>query len=258
MTLRALVFDVDGTLADTEEAHRQSFNDAFVRFGLPWTWDRARYRELLRVSGGKERLAQFVASLPLPDPERQRLLASVPLIHREKTRLYAELVADGRCPLRPGVARLLEEATDAGLQLAIASTTSPANVDALLAAQLPRRARFTAVACGDHVREKKPAPDIYRLALALLGRSAGECVAFEDSRNGLLAAKAAGLCTVVTPSTWNAGDSFAEADLLLPHLGDAAHPLPASAAQALGSACVDVPALRALLERTTRGACAPA
>jgi HAD superfamily hydrolase (TIGR01509 family) len=263
MTLRALIFDVDGTLADTEETHRQSFNDAFLRLGLPWDWDKARYRDLLRVSGGKERIAHFVDALRVPEAEKARLRALVPQIHHEKTRLYTELIADGRCQLRPGVARLLEEAARADLKLAIASTTSPANVDALLGAQLRGRVRFDAIACGDHVPAKKPAPDIYRLALSMLGRSANECVAFEDSVNGVRAAKAAGLCTVATPSQWTAGDAFEGADLVLPHLGEPALPLAPADAAALGGTCVDVASLRALLDRAGRqpagsGAAAPA
>jgi HAD superfamily hydrolase (TIGR01509 family) len=236
MSLEALIFDFDGTLADTEETHRQAFNDAFLRFDLDWEWPIPLYRELLKTSGGKERITRFIGMLPVSIAERHRLSQLAPAIHRTKTQLYTELIGDGRCPLRPGVTRLLAEAREAGVPLAIASTTAAANVDALLSRHLGPNAlrQFHSIVCSDLVRQKKPAPDIYRLALATLGRAADECVAFEDSMNGLRAAKAVGLVTVVTPSQWTAGEDFAEADLELPHLGDPDDPLPPAQSAVLG------------------------
>ena len=122
--LNALIFDVDGTLADTEETHRQAFNYAFLRFDLGWEWSKPLYRELLKISGGRERIIRYIETLRVSAPETARLRELVPAIHREKTRLYAELIADGRCPLRPGVVRLLDEARAAGIRLAIASTSA--------------------------------------------------------------------------------------------------------------------------------------
>lgn len=246
--LRALIFDVDGTLADTEETHRQAFNCAFLDFGLGFEWSKPLYRELLKTSGGKERLARYLATLALAPTEASRLAQLVPAIHRQKTRLYAELIADGRCPLRPGVARLLDEARSAGLRLAIASTTTPENVSALLTRQLGPGALqlFACIACGDHVERKKPAPDIYVLALATLGESARGCVAFEDSGNGLRAAGACGLYTVVTPSQWTLGEDFGDADHVLSHLGDPAHPLPPAQAAAIGGPWLGLRELRGL------------
>lgn len=234
--IRALIFDVDGTLADTEETHRQAFNFAFLRHELRWEWTKPLYRELLLVSGGKERIEHFVGTLPVPAAETARLRQLVPAIHHAKTALYTELIADGRCPLRPGVARMIAEAREAGIRLAIASTTTAANVAALLTRHLGRGAlrQFHTIACGDLVQQKKPAPDIYHLALATLGLPADSCVAFEDSRNGLRAAKLAGLFTVVTPSQWNVGEDFADADLELPYLGDPEHALPPAQAAAVG------------------------
>jgi HAD superfamily hydrolase (TIGR01509 family) len=258
MTLQALVFDFDGTIADTEETHRQAFNYAFVRFRLGWEWTKPLYRELLKISGGKERLARFVDTLGLSAAEHTRLHGLVPAIHEEKTRLYTELVADGRSPLRPGIARLLDEATCEGLRLAIASTSSAASVDALTGRHMGSggRARFFAIACGDYVGAKKPAPDIYKLALSMLGRRADECVAFEDSPNGVLAAKRAGLFTVATPSPWTLGERFDEADVVLPHLGDVAHPLPAACADAIGAPWLSLAQLRTLHARAV-GATTP-
>jgi HAD superfamily hydrolase (TIGR01509 family) len=245
MALSALLFDVDGTLADTEETHRQAFNSAFLEFRLPYEWSPDQYEVLLRISGGKERLAHFFRNLPVSQEERERLLANVSGLHRVKTERYAELVASGGSPLRPGIARLLNEATAAGLRVGIASTTTSANVAALLDAELGSNAhkRFAVIACGDVVPAKKPAPDIYHLALSALGLGAGEAVAFEDSANGLAAAKAAGLFTVVTPTRWTASQDFGEADLTLPHLGDPGTPLDAESANRVGGAFLTLEAL---------------
>ena len=246
--IQALIFDVDGTLADTEETHRQAFNYAFVRFELKWEWTKPLYGELLKISGGKERIRRYIDMLPLRVTEKSRLYQFVPAIHRIKTELYTELIGDGRCPLRPGVSRLLTEAKEAGLRLAIASTTTVANVRALLTRHLGSSGLrgFYTIAYEDLVQAKKPAPDIYRLALSTLGLPAESCVAFEDSPNGLRAAKGAGLFTVVTPSEWTAGADFAGADLKLPFLGDANHPLPPAQAAAAGGHWLGVAELGAL------------
>ncbi len=227
MGIEALIFDVDGTLADTEEAHRVAFNLAFERYRLGWVWKAPEYRELLKVTGGKERLAHYIDTLDAPPPERRRLSTMVPDIHAEKTRFYSSFVADGAVPLRDGVARLLDEALAEGCKLAIASTTTAVNIDALLRSTLGARGldMFSSIACGDQVRAKKPAPDIYRLALRGLGLLPEHAIAFEDSPNGLRAATAAGLRTVVTPNFWTEGGDFSAASLLLPGLGDPARPL---------------------------------
>src|SRR5450631_2645322 len=200
MKLKALIFDVDGTLADTEEAHRRAFNEAFRQHGLDWNWSKPRYAHLLSTTGGKERLAAYIDSLPLALGERQALTGRIAAIHAAKTDIYASTVAAGQVSLREGVAQLIDEAASANVQLAIASTTTLANIEILLRATLGRYAiqRFAVVGAGDQVRHKKPAPEIYRFVLRELARSARECVAIEDSCNGLMAAKAAGLYTVVT------------------------------------------------------------
>ena len=218
--LKALIFDLDGTLADTEETHRQAFNAAFIELALWWDWSPPLYARLLAISGGKERLRHYIGTLRVPAAERERLLHIVPALHDTKTRIYTELLVRGQRPFRPGVLPLLRAAKSAGLKLAIASTTTSANVDALLQANLgsARDMAFDVIACGDQVPVKKPAPDIYRLSLASLRLPAEACVAFEDSLNGLRAAKAAGLATVVTPSRWTAEEDFTGADLVLPSL----------------------------------------
>ena len=227
MSIHALIFDVDGTLADTEEAHRTAFNLAFERYRLGWVWSRAEYRELRKVTGGKERITKSVQSLNLAPAELRRLVVMVPDIHAEKTKFYSSVVSDGAVPLRGGVARLLDEALAAGCRLAIASTTTAVNIDALLQTTLGTRGleMFSVIACGDQVRAKKPAPDIYNLALQHLGLHAEQAVAFEDSPNGLRSAVAAGLWTVVTPTFWTEGSDFSAAGLVLPDLGDPALPI---------------------------------
>ena len=227
MSIEALIFDVDGTMADTEEAHRVAFNLAFGRYRLGWVWQPVEYRELLKITGGKERMTRYIDTLAVSSVERRRLSTLVPDIHAEKTRFYSSFVADGAVPLRDGVARLLDEALDAGCKLAIASTTTAVNIDALLRSAFGPRGRgmFGAVACGDQVRAKKPAPDIYQLALRGLGMRPEQAVAFEDSPNGLRAARAARLRTVVTPNYWTEDGDFSAATLLLPRLGDPQRPL---------------------------------
>jgi beta-phosphoglucomutase-like phosphatase (HAD superfamily) len=227
MSIEALIFDVDGTLADTEEAHRTAFNLAFERCGLGWNWSREHYRDLLKITGGKERISHYIQSLPINDAEHRRLQDRIPVIHVEKTKIYSSVVMDGGVPLRTGIARLLDEAEDAGYRLAIASTTTAVNIDALLNATLGSRGleRFSVIACGDQVLVKKPAPDIYQLALHHLGLPASSAIAFEDSPNGVRAALAAGLWTVVTPTFWTEGGDFSSANLLLPSLGDLTQPL---------------------------------
>ncbi|HWH81790.1 MAG TPA: HAD-IA family hydrolase [Burkholderiaceae bacterium] len=237
MSIEALIFDVDGTLADTEEAHRRAFNSAFERCGLGWCWSRAEYRALLGVTGGKERLAHHIRATTPPAGQRA-LLDRIPALHAEKTHAYTAIAAAGGIALRPGIARLLDEAEAAGLRLAIASTTTAANIDALLRATLGDDGveRFDVIACGDQVRAKKPAPDIYALALQSLGVPPEHAIAIEDSANGLRSATAAGLWTLVTPTFWTEGADFGAAGLRLPHLGDPGEPVPGEPGSALADA----------------------
>ena len=222
MTLEALIFDVDGTLADTEDVHRRAFNLVFERHRLGWVWQPPQYRELLSVAGGKERLAWFIDTLPVSGAGRVHLRRLVPTLHAEKNRCYRHLVMSGALRLRPGIERLMTEAREAGCRLAIATTTSAVNVESLLQATLGSAgpAMFSAIACGDEVRIKKPSPYVYHLALRRLGLRAHQAVAFEDSLNGLRSAVGAGLRTIVTPTYWSRHEDFSAASLELPHLGD--------------------------------------
>ena len=179
MALRALIFDVDGTLAETEELHRRAFNDAFAAAGLAWSWDEALYRDLLRVTGGKERIRHYIEA-HAADTCIERTDA-VRDLHRDKTARYTAFAEEGALELRSGIASLISDARDAGLRLAIATTTSRENVDALIGATF-RKNPFDVVAAGDDVPAKKPAPDIYLLALELLGLPAADCVASRGQR----------------------------------------------------------------------------
>ena len=247
--LRALIFDVDGTLADTEELHRQAFNAAFMEMSLDWDWGREQYKKLLEVSGGKERIGHYIESLQLTTVKRRSLRECIPMIHRTKTRIYKELIEDGHLSFRPGVVRLLTAARKAGLKLGIATTTTLDNVHALLDSAPGHRCAswFDAVGAGDVVEHKKPAPDIYNQVLSTIRVPRHECVAFEDSVNGLRAAKAAGLFTIVTPTQWNRDHDFTGADLLLPSLGDDTHPLDAASIALIGERTLGLKKIESLL-----------
>lgn len=223
---RALVFDCDGVLADTERyGHLVAFNQTFAEFGLPVRWSVADYEEKLHIGGGKERLAslltpEFVAAAGLPvDPAAQQ--AAVARWHQRKTEIFTGLVAGGAVPPRPGVARLAADAIAAGWLLAVASTSAQPSVQATLNRAVgAEQARAVAVFAGDIVPRKKPAPDIYLLALERLGLSDDQVVVVEDSRNGLVAATGAGVPCVITVNDFTAAEDFTEAALVISSLGD--------------------------------------
>ncbi len=218
MTLKALIFDVDGTLAETEETHRAAFNRVFAAHGLGWHWSRTDYRWLLRTTGGKERMRAWQDSLPVGAPRLSD--AEIAALHREKTDLYGEILAAGELELRPGVAALIDRARAAGLKIAVATTTNMPNVAALTRCCWTAEpdAVFDVIAAGDEVAAKKPAPDVFALALTRLGVGPELCLAFEDSLNGLLSAQRAGLATLVTPSVYTDDQDFAGAAQVRPDL----------------------------------------
>ena len=222
--LQAIIFDVDGTLAETErDGHRPAFNQAFAEHGLSWRWDEELYGRLLDITGGKERIRHFAEFAAPEIAERPDFNELVKKLHAAKTAHYVRLVEQGRLALRPGVARLIEEARRAGIRLAIATTTSPENVDALLRASLYPNSPgwFEVIGAGDVVPAKKPAPDIYHWVLEKLALPASTCLAIEDSANGLRSALAAGIPTVVTVGEYTAGQDFAGAIKVLDDLADA-------------------------------------
>jgi HAD superfamily hydrolase (TIGR01509 family) len=201
--IRALLWDVDGTLAETERhGHLSAFNQAFAEAGVPWRWSETRYGELLRVTGGRERLLfdmESQAAAPAAGPARTALAAE---LHRLKSRHYEAIVDTGQLPLRPGVAQLLDDCARAGTTLGIVTTTSRGNVEALLRRHLGPdwRDRFTTLVCAEEAPRKKPDPQAYHVALANLALESAAVVAMEDSAAGVAAARAARVKVVLTRS----------------------------------------------------------
>lgn len=221
--VKALIFDCDGVLVDTErDAHRVGFNRAFAEHGIDAEWDVDLYGRLLLVAGGKERMRAYFDEFGWPegadtDEAKDALIID---LHKTKTRITSEIVTE--LPVRPGILRIVDEAIEAGVRLGVCTTSNPKFIDAVLDLfGAERKAAFEFVHAGDVVAKKKPAPDIYLLALETLGLPAGDCIVIEDSRNGLLAATGAGLPTLITTSTYTMDEDFAEAVQVVPELGDA-------------------------------------
>ncbi len=209
MTVKAIIFDVDGTLSETEEAHRRAFNEAFMEFELPWVWTRAMYAELLKTTGGKERMTKYQRDVLGQDVDAEEIAA----IHKRKTEIYGELIASGAAGLRRGIAELISDAKANGIRVAVATTTNRPNVDLLSEACFGQPAGdvFEVIAAGDEVKNKKPAPDVFDQAVAGLGLDPSECVGLEDSRNGLLSCSGARVPCIVSPGVYTLGSDFTEA-----------------------------------------------
>lgn len=232
MTLRAVLFDVDGTLADTEAlGHRPAYNRAFRKLGLPFRWGPKLYRKLLRQPGGRERLKYYVQryrpDLGAEAAEAERDIdAWVAKVHELKSSYFRRFMRHGRVPLRPGIARLMREARESGLRLAIVTNASAKTLEPVLRYSMgPELAAEVAViASGEEVQHKKPAPDLYRLAMQRLGIGPGDCVALEDSEMGLSAATAAGVPAVVTVNSDTLEQDFSSAALVVSSLGEPGAP----------------------------------
>ena len=221
--LKALIFDVDGTLADTErDGHRVAFNQAFKEAGLDWHWSVELYGQLLAVTGGKERMAYYLSHFNTNYPADDSTPELIVKLHKSKTEHYTQLLSTGAIPLRPGVKRLLDEAREMGLRIAIATTTTPENVTALLehALQAGSSDWFEVIAAGDIVPAKKPAPDIYLWALDKLKLKPEECLAFEDSENGIKSSHGANLKTIITINDYTIDHDFTGASLVLNNMGE--------------------------------------
>ena len=220
--LKALIFDVDGTLANTEEAHRQAFNYSFQQAGLEWNWDVALYTKLLKVTGGKERIRFYVEDFLNQEIDQDKVIA----LHLAKNDRYQSVVLDNQLPLRPGVKRIIEQARAQKMTIAIATTTSPGNVNNLVKACFGEEALgwFSIIAEGELVPVKKPKPDVYEYVLDHLKLSAEECIAFEDSYNGVKAATCINIPTLITLNNYTAEDDFSGAMMVLDSLGNEAEP----------------------------------
>ncbi len=228
--LEAVIFDVDGTLADTErDGHRAAFNAAFRESGLDWDWDETLYGELLKIGGGKERIRAYIERRQPQYSSREDFSAWVAQLHAAKTRHFTALLQQPGIPLRPGVARLLRELRQAGVRLAIATTSAPQAVEALLETSLGGGCGgwFEVIGAGDVVAAKKPAPDIYRWVLERLALPPAACLAVEDSANGLQAALGAGLSTLITVNGYTAREDFSGAAAVLSDLGEPEQPVAA-------------------------------
>lgn len=226
MELKAVLFDVDGTLAETErDGHRIAFNQAFNDHALGWNWDVETYGKLLAVTGGKERMKFYVTDFLHEDPEKYEEL--IPRLHKTKTKHYTELMRSGAIPLRPGVKRLLDELKSSGMTIAVVTTTTPENVSALIEGTIGKIGMdyFDLVAAGDIVPLKKPAPDIYNYALEKLSLKPEECIAIEDSDNGLKASLAAGIKTIITVNSYTENQDFSGATLIVDNLGEPNAPM---------------------------------
>ena len=213
--IQCLIFDFDGTLAETEEAHRNAFNKAFNSNKLNWYWDQHIYRKLLQIAGGKERIEFYNKSFS--SNSKQISSKDIEEIHLQKNKFYSQSVSQGLVQLRPGIRELLEKAKYNKKKIAISTSTSRDNVTLLLKSCLNENPEdiFSFISTGDLVQKKKPSPDLYKLVLAEMNLMPEECLAFEDSRIGLVSAKRANIETAVNPSQYSVGDNFDEADYFL-------------------------------------------
>lgn len=215
--LAAVVFDVDGTLVDSErDGHRVAFNRAFAEFDLTDRWDEDTYGTLLAVSGGRRRLRHYFVERGHPEEQADDLAA---LVHERKTRLFTRMVTDGEIPPRPGVPRLLDELDEAGVPLAIATTGSRAWVEPLID-RLFGTQRFTALFTGDDVERRKPDPEVFERALSHLGTPPRRTVAVEDSHNGVVAAVSAGMPCLAVVNGYTRDEDLDGARLVVDRFGD--------------------------------------
>lgn len=247
--LEALLFDVDGTLADTErDGHRVAFNLAFADAGLDWEWSEELYGKLLAVTGGKERIRYYLDNYNTEFKRPDDLDEFIAGLHKAKTAHYVNLLSNGVIPLRSGVRRLIDEARAAGLRLAVSTTTTPANVEALLENALApgSMAWFEVIAAGDIVPAKKPAPDIYDYAMEQMGLKPEQCIAFEDSYNGIRSSLGAKLKTIVAVNGYTRDEDFEGAEIILNEWGEPDAPFEVINGDANGSNCLDLEMVRRL------------
>lgn len=210
--LKAVIFDVDGTLVDSERhGHRVAFNAAFAEAGLGYHWDEATYGRWLRFHGGVRRIDAFLEDAGLAAAERQQL---APRLHEAKTRLLREMIDAGRIPPRPGMPELVERLVDGGVRLGVATVGSAGWVTHLLDSVFPPGA-FEVVVTAAEVTRRKPHPGCYLLALERLGVGASNAVAIEDSAGGLNAAVGAGVACLVVVNDYTAGEAMPGAHLVL-------------------------------------------
>lgn len=220
--MEALIFDCDGVLVDTErDGHRIAFNMAFANKGIDVVWSIEEYKKLLKVAGGKERMKYYFDEngWPAQFTDQEELIFS---LHKQKTQFFMQLIESGALPLRPGIKRIVDEAIVHNLKLAVCSTSNEKSVRLIVKLLLgkKRASNFQAILAGDIVTRKKPDPEIYNLCIEKLNINPQDCMVIEDSRNGLIAAKAANFNCLITTNAYTADEDFTEADILVNELGD--------------------------------------
>jgi len=247
--LNAIIFDMDGTLADTEEIHRQAFNAAFAEFHIDCEWSPEEYKQLLSVSGGKERIRAYLLNHQLVDLPRREIIKLASTIHKRKSEIYREKLVQGHVQLRPGVAKLINAATAEGVRLGIATSSSARNVEALLTNAMGPEALelFDCIVTCEIVTDKKPSPSVYQFTLAEMGLSPSHCIAIEDTQNGNRAALGAGLKTIITTHAFTLDDDFSGAELVVDQLGEPGNPFQVIAGNARGYHYVSIDLLRDIL-----------
>lgn len=220
--IKAIFFDQDGVIIDTEkDGHRVAFNEAFKEFGYDFQWGVETYQRLLEISGGKERMRHYFNQKGLfSDMSADELDAFIKKLHKRKTEIFISLIESGKLPLRAGVKRLMREAMESGVRLGVCTTANERSANAIAKGMLGD-IEFEFVLAGDVVTKKKPDPEIYLLALERSGLNPEQCVVVEDSRNGVLAAKAAGLHIVATTNIYTEDEDLSDAAIVVTRLGEA-------------------------------------
>ena len=252
MDLKGIIFDVDGTIADTEEFHRQAFNLAFREFELDWHWSEDDYRDILSISGGKERFKRCLDQDLKLKNSLQDVPAFIRSLHKCKSSHYRQLLESGAITLRPGIKRVIDEALHSGIKLGIATSSSTANFNTLIKQTLgldPEEV-FSTIVTSDIVHDKKPCPAAYQCALAGMAMDPEHCIAIEDTANGSQAAQHAGIQVVITTHTYTKDNDFAGAALVVDHLGEKDQPNTVSQGESLGKEMVDVELLNYFVNRS--------